>query len=54
MYLQLSPLYPPDESGQALKGRIASNISHNKFGTITPLRGQGVKNTTLSHFTECN
>jgi hypothetical protein len=47
MYLQLSPLYP-------LKGRIASNISHNKFGTITPLRGQGVKNTTLSHFTECN
>jgi hypothetical protein len=41
-YLLLSPHYPPVESGQALKGRIASNISRNKFAAITPLRGQGV------------
>ena len=40
--LKFSPLYP-------LKGRIALNISRNKFATITPLRacpdfsgGQGV------------
>jgi hypothetical protein len=47
MYLQLSPLYP-------LKGRIASNISHNKFGTITPLRGQGVKKYNIISFIERN
>ena len=37
-----SPLFPPESSGQALKGRIAVNSSRNKFATITPLRGQGV------------
>ena len=41
-YSLSSPLYPPDKSGQALKGRIASNLSQNKFATNTPLRGQGV------------
>lgn len=37
-----SPLYPPENSGQALKGRIASNLSQNKLAAITPLRRQGV------------
>ena len=48
-YLQSSPLYPPESSGQALKGKIAVNLSWNKLATITPLRaclpnrqGQGV------------
>ena len=40
--LQISPLSPPDESGQALKGRIASNLSRNRFNKNTPLRGMGV------------
>jgi len=39
--LQYSPLYPPGKSGQALKGKIASNISYNNFVTITPLGGRG-------------
>jgi len=30
-YLQSSPLHPPDKSGQALKGRIASDLSQNKL-----------------------
>jgi hypothetical protein len=41
-YLQSSPLYPPESSGQALKGRIAENQSRYKLVTNTPLRGQGV------------
>ena len=41
-YLQSSPLFPPENSGQALKGKIAVNFSQNKLATITPLRGQGV------------
>ncbi len=44
MYLRLSPLYPPEISGQALKGRIASKLSNIKLATISPLRGQGVTN----------
>jgi len=42
LYLLSSPLYPPENSGQAHTGRIALNLSLNKLTTITPLRGQGV------------
>lgn len=41
---QLSPLYPPDVSGQALKGRIGVYLSWTKLGTNTSLRGLGVNN----------
>lgn len=41
-YLLSSPLYPPESSGQALKGRITVNLSRHKLATNTPLRGQGV------------
>jgi hypothetical protein len=40
--LQLSPLYPPAESGQALKGRMAVNNSQANLVIIAPLRGMGV------------
>ena len=42
MYLQFSPLYPPELSGHALKGRYVANIGNTKLATISPLRGQGV------------
>ena len=35
-YLQISPLSPPDESGQALKVKIATNISRSGFNRNTP------------------
>ena len=41
-WLLSSPLFPPDESGQALKGRFDSNSGSIKLATITPLRGKGV------------
>jgi len=40
-YLQFSPLYPPDESGQALKGRIAANIRLSRLANIKLERAGG-------------
>lgn len=42
LYLQFSPLYPPELSGHAPKGRFVANIGNTKLATISPLRGQGV------------
>jgi len=41
-FIQYSPLNPPENSGQALKGRIATNFSLTKITANTPLRGLGV------------
>jgi hypothetical protein len=37
-YIQLTPLYPPENSGQALKGKFAANKSREKLANISPLR----------------
>jgi tetratricopeptide (TPR) repeat protein len=39
---QTSSLFPPDKSGQALKGRITINKSQTNLGVNAPLRGLGV------------
>jgi hypothetical protein len=48
-YLKLSPLYPPEKSGQALKGTIVTNEHQTKLVVNAPLRGLGVnRNTTIN------
>ncbi len=37
-----SPLFPPESSGQALKGRLASKLFLLEHPAIAPLRGLGV------------